>query len=84
MPAPSMPVTAFDTLPTSVAATFADFAKAMADDGSVIPNGTRMGYAQRFGAGIPVAGQAIEFNGNPPLEFVVDPSFIGVVLRRAR
>lgn len=32
-PASSLPVTAFDALPTPVAATFADFAEAMADDG---------------------------------------------------
>lgn len=43
-----------------------------------------LGYAQRFGAGIPAARQAIEFNGNLPLELVVDPSFVCVVLRRAR
>ncbi len=42
-----------------------------------------LGYAQRFGAGITLARQALEKNGNPPLEFEIEPNFIMAVVRRA-
>ena len=42
-----------------------------------------LGYAQRFGAGIALARQAMASNGNPPPEFQVEPNFVVVTLRRA-
>ena len=42
-----------------------------------------LGYVQRFGAGLQVARSAAERNGNPPIEFTVDPSYIGLTLWRA-
>lgn len=41
-----------------------------------------LGYVQRFGAGLQVARAAAKRNGNPPVEFDVDASFIGLTLRR--
>ncbi len=43
-----------------------------------------LGFAQRFGVGIATARRALEMNGNPPLEFDVNQSTVGVTLRRAR
>ncbi len=40
-----------------------------------------LGLVQRFGAGIPTAAAALRENGNPPLEFSVDSSFVIVTLR---
>ena len=42
-----------------------------------------LGYAQRFGAGIPLARKALKKNGNPPLEFGIEPNFVLAVVRRA-
>ncbi len=42
-----------------------------------------LGYVQKFGAGIPITRSALERNGNPPAEFTADPSYLGVVVRRA-
>jgi ATP-dependent DNA helicase RecG len=42
-----------------------------------------LGYAQRFGAGIAAARQALKTNGNPPPEFQVDQNFVSVTVRRA-
>lgn len=42
-----------------------------------------LGYVQRFGAGLQIARSAAQRNGNPPIEFVPDPSYIGITLRRA-
>jgi ATP-dependent DNA helicase RecG len=42
-----------------------------------------LGYAQRFGAGISLARQSLEKNGNPPLEFLVEPNFIVATIRKA-
>ncbi len=42
-----------------------------------------LGYVQRFGYGIPLARREMEKNGNPPLEFQVEDSFVAVTLRRA-
>jgi ATP-dependent DNA helicase RecG len=41
-----------------------------------------LGYVQRFGTGIPMAREAMNRNGNPPLEFQVEDSFIAAILRR--
>lgn len=42
-----------------------------------------LGYAQRFGAGIALARQALQTNGNPPPEFQIEQNFIAVIIRRA-
>lgn len=39
-----------------------------------------LGFVQHFGAGIPTARRALESNGNPPLEFDVQPTFVGVTV----
>jgi ATP-dependent DNA helicase RecG len=41
-----------------------------------------LGYVQRFGMGIAIARQAMAANGNPPPEFQVEDSYVGVILRR--
>ncbi len=41
-----------------------------------------LGYVQRFGFGITQARQEMEKNGNPPLEFQVEVSHVGVILRK--
>jgi len=40
-----------------------------------------LGFVQRFGAGIATARRALEKNGNPPLEFEVNASYVNVTLR---
>lgn len=42
-----------------------------------------LGYVQKFGAGIQIAKRSLENNGNPPVEFTPDPSYVGVVVREA-
>lgn len=42
-----------------------------------------LGYAQRFGAGITLAREALTKNGNPPLEFEIDSNFVVAIIRRA-
>lgn len=42
-----------------------------------------LGYVQRFGFGIQLARQAMESNGNPPLEFKVEGSHVLAILRSA-
>ena len=42
-----------------------------------------MGFIQRFGSGIPRARRALGLNGNPPLEFRVEPSHVNVTVRAA-
>lgn len=42
-----------------------------------------MGYAQRFGVGVPLAHQAMEKGANPPLEFDFHPTTVLVTLRPA-
>lgn len=42
-----------------------------------------LGFAQRFGAGISLARQALAQNGNPPLAFEIEPSFIAAIMHRA-
>lgn len=39
-----------------------------------------LGYAQRFGAGITLAQQALEKNGNPPARFEVDQNFVAAII----
>lgn len=41
-----------------------------------------LGYAQRFGAGIFIAREALAKNGNPPPEFQIEQNFIGVIIRK--
>lgn len=43
-----------------------------------------LGYAQRFGAGIAVAQAALEKNGNPPAQFVVDQQFVTAIIPASR
>lgn len=43
----------------------------------------RLGFAQRFGLGLPLAREAMETNGNPPLEFDFSPTHVSVTLRPA-
>lgn len=40
-----------------------------------------LGFVQRFGAGIVIAREALAKNGNPPLEFTVQPSIVGVTMK---
>jgi len=42
-----------------------------------------LGYAQRFGAGITLARQALEKNGNPPPQFETQPTFVIAIMRKA-
>jgi ATP-dependent DNA helicase RecG len=42
-----------------------------------------LGFVQRFGLGIAEARRALAANGNPPLEFQVEPNFVLFTLRRA-
>ena len=43
-----------------------------------------LGFVQRFGVGIAIARRELAANGNPPPEFVVEPSHVGVIVRPAR
>jgi ATP-dependent DNA helicase RecG len=40
----------------------------------------QMGIVQRFGVGIQVARSSMERNGNPPLRFQVEPTYVNAVL----
>ncbi len=42
-----------------------------------------LGFVQQFGVGIPTARRALHENGNPPVEFDVQPTFIGATVRMA-
>ncbi|PIV33798.1 MAG: transcriptional regulator [Lysobacterales bacterium CG02_land_8_20_14_3_00_62_12] len=42
-----------------------------------------LGYAQRFGAGIALARQSLQKNGNPPPEFQTEPNFVIAIIRKA-
>ncbi len=42
-----------------------------------------LGYAQHFGVGIQIARDALARNGNPPLEFRVDPRTVIATIRRS-
>lgn len=39
-----------------------------------------LGYAQRFGAGIVIAQQALEKNGNPPARFEIEQNFVAAII----
>jgi ATP-dependent DNA helicase RecG len=41
-----------------------------------------LGYVQRFGIGIPTAQKELAKNGNLPAEFIIEESYISVVIRR--
>ena len=41
-----------------------------------------LGYVQKFGVGIALARKALERNGNPPLEFRVEDTYVLAILRR--
>lgn len=41
-----------------------------------------LGYVQRFGFGIATARRELEKNGNPPLEFQVEDSYVAAIIRR--
>ena len=41
-----------------------------------------LGYVQRFGYGIPTAKRALQKNGNPPLEFLLNDTNTSVIIRR--
>jgi ATP-dependent DNA helicase RecG len=40
-----------------------------------------LGFVQHFGAGIPTAQRELAKNGNPPLEFSIQATYIGVTVR---
>jgi ATP-dependent DNA helicase RecG len=41
-----------------------------------------LGYIQRFGMGIPIACKTLAENGNPPPEFIVEDTYIRVIIRK--
>lgn len=41
-----------------------------------------LGYVQRFGIGIPTAQKELKKNGNPPAEFIIEDSYLLVIIRR--
>ncbi|MBN2490018.1 MAG: putative DNA binding domain-containing protein [Planctomycetes bacterium] len=43
-----------------------------------------LGFVQRYGVGIAIARRLLEENGNPPPEFDVQPTLVGVTVRTAR
>ena len=45
---------------------------------------THLGFAQRFGMGIPMARKALEENGNPPLSFAFSPVQVCATVRPAQ
>ncbi len=42
------------------------------------------GFVQHFGAGIPIARRALDENRNPQLEFLLESTYIGAVMRPSR
>lgn len=42
-----------------------------------------LGYVQKFGAGIPIARRTMLDNGNPQVEFTVEPAYVAATVRRA-
>ena len=42
-----------------------------------------LGYVQRFGAGLEITRRALRENGNPPVDFVIEPSYVAVTVRNA-
>jgi ATP-dependent DNA helicase RecG len=43
---------------------------------------SNLGYVQRFGVGIATARREMKKNGNPPIEFQVDPAYVLAILKR--
>ena len=43
-----------------------------------------LGYVQRFGMGIEIARSELKSNGNPPLEFDVQPTFVLATIKGRR
>ena len=43
-----------------------------------------LGYAQRFGAGISIAREALQRNGNPDLEFQIEQNFVAAIIRKTK
>jgi ATP-dependent DNA helicase RecG len=43
----------------------------------------QLGYVQRFGVGIAIARKALADNGNPELQFQVEPTYVSVTMRAA-
>jgi ATP-dependent DNA helicase RecG len=43
-----------------------------------------LGYVQKFGVGIALARKEMERNGNPPLEYRVEDTFVLAILRKRR
>ena len=41
-----------------------------------------LGFVQQYGAGIPIARRALEANGSPPPEFVVESTYVRVTVRQ--
>ena len=41
-----------------------------------------LGFVQRFGVGIPLAQKTLADNGNPPLQFDVQPNHVLVIVRK--
>jgi ATP-dependent DNA helicase RecG len=42
-----------------------------------------LGFVQRFGVGIATARRELATNGNPPPEFIVEPTYVGAIVRAA-
>lgn len=42
-----------------------------------------LGFAQRLGLGVPLARKSLASNGNPPPEFLFEPTLVGVTVRAA-
>jgi ATP-dependent DNA helicase RecG len=40
-----------------------------------------LGYVQRFGIGIPTAQKELNKNGNPPAEFIIEDSYLSLIVR---
>lgn len=43
-----------------------------------------LGFVQRFGAGLAIARRELENNGNPPAEFIIQPTHVGVIVKGAQ
>ena len=41
-----------------------------------------MGFVQRFGVGLQIADKELGRNGNPPLEFQFEPTYVQVTIRK--
>jgi ATP-dependent DNA helicase RecG len=41
-----------------------------------------LGFAQRFGVGVPIALRVLDQNGNPPPEFEFQPTYVNVTVKR--